>query len=495
MKKEELFDLLEDVDRKYINEAMFDDLDGDSPAVARPGKAKISPLKIIAPIAACLAVVIGTGAVVSRLNKPEQSNNSEQQTTQQQIDPNAFVQVDFRDKDLMAEYESNTFELNFEPEDDIECEFLAECINIIKDEYESTRQDDVSWKVNKGYALSWGRVYGYYIQPQIDGQGIAEVGVRAFHKTKGYSSVYGETFDIWDHKSFGQGYEGLDLDQVINHFDYDDKYYYRTDTIGSGESTSLRQIYLKGNEDELAEKTLLEKYVDGDTVTYLHEGKKISEEEFIGIWNTYPFIPKFYTDFTNEEVEECREALKESLGLGDDWHDCWRDSEIDIDLDGTKELLLSPQECDNRATGHGSMGTYVFARTSDGIKQVGSFATEDPYFNPCYPEEVRYRNVSATERFAYYSTHSIDITNSSYATDCLLKIIPDGNGGVTTEMFAGIIHEHDDNWEWTTRFEWFGEEVSEEEFCKAYYDYRDNCIDHKYHKPSVPTDPDNYAWD
>lgn len=69
MKKEELFDLLEDVDRKYINEAMFDDIDGDSPAVARPGKAKISPLKIIAPIAACMAVAIGAKFVVSNIGK------------------------------------------------------------------------------------------------------------------------------------------------------------------------------------------------------------------------------------------------------------------------------------------------------------------------------------------------------------------------------------------------------------------------------------------
>lgn len=69
MKKEELFDLLEDVDRKYINEAMFDDLDGDSPAVARPGKAKITPLKILAPVAACLAVAIGAKFVVSNIGK------------------------------------------------------------------------------------------------------------------------------------------------------------------------------------------------------------------------------------------------------------------------------------------------------------------------------------------------------------------------------------------------------------------------------------------
>lgn len=490
MKKEELFDLLEDVDRKYINEAMFDDIDGDSPAVARPGKAKISPLKIIAPIAACLAVVIGTGAVVSRLNKPE-SENSEQ-TTQQLVDPKAFLQVDFRDKDLGAIYDSNTIELNFEP-DELERDFIAECISIIKDENESACQDGVSWYVNKGYSFSYATAsYNYYFQPQIDGHGIADVGVRAFQKTKGYSSKYGETFDIWDNGCFAQGYGELDLDHVVENFTYNDKYYYRKDTIGSAESTSLREIYLKGDEKEIAEKTLLEKYVDGDTTTYLHEGKKISEEEFIGIWNTYPFIPKFYTEFTDEEVEACREELKESLGYPDSLYTFWRDAEVDIDLDGTKELLISPEE----KSGHTwyREGVYVFARTSDGIKQVGSFSTEDTFPDPCNPEEIRYCYVSDTEYFPYYySGHHVSISDFSYAARCFSKIIADENGNITTEMFAGEVFEIVDG-ETTSHFEWFGEEVSEEEFEEKTRPYA-IFGNHEYYKPSVPTDPNNYAWD
>lgn len=69
MKKEELFDLLENVDQKYINEAICDDLYGDSPTVARPGKARITPMKIIAPVAACMAVAIGAKFVVSNIGK------------------------------------------------------------------------------------------------------------------------------------------------------------------------------------------------------------------------------------------------------------------------------------------------------------------------------------------------------------------------------------------------------------------------------------------
>lgn len=493
MKKDELLDLISElkVDDTFVDEALGEQ-DG-APVRVYAGNYKMSPLKILAPIAACLAVVIGTGVVASRLSKPEQSENSDQQqTTQQEIDPKAFVQVDFRDKDLKAIYDSNTIDLNFEP-DELERDFIAECISIIKDENEAAQQDGISWHVNKGYSLDyWFASYSYFFQPQIDGHGIADVGVRVFQKTKGYSSIYGETFDLWDNGGFAQGYEELDLDHVVANFSYNDKYYYRTDTIGSAESTSLREIYLKGDKQEIAEKTLLEKYVDGDTITYFHEGKKISEEEFIGIWNTYPYIPKFYTDFTNEEVEECREELKESLGLTDSLYTYWRDAEIDIDLDGTNELLIAPEEhYDNYRERY---DTYVFARTSDGIRQVGSIATEGSLGNRCNPEEIRYRNVSATEYFPYYCADSIGISNSSVAHACIVKIFVDEDGNIATEMLAAEIASIVDG-EWEYYYDWFGEEVTEEEYYKAFYKYSDNCIVHEYHKPSVPTNPDNYAWD
>lgn len=69
MKNEELFDLLENVDRKYIGEAICDDIDDSMPVVVRAGRARITPLKIIAPLAACMAVAIGAKVVVSNIGK------------------------------------------------------------------------------------------------------------------------------------------------------------------------------------------------------------------------------------------------------------------------------------------------------------------------------------------------------------------------------------------------------------------------------------------
>lgn len=497
MKKEELFDLLEDVDRKYINEAMFDDLDGDSPAVARPGKAKISPLKIIAPIAACLAVVIGTGAVVSRLNKPGQNEDLEQQTTQQEtIAPNAFVQVDFKDKDFDSVYASNTIYLDFDA-DDMERDFLAECISIIMNESESTRQDGVSWRVCK-FRSSCGGTWGdYFIQPKLNGRTMTDVGVRVFHKMRGYSSIYGETFDVWDHGSLGLGYEDLELDVLADTFDsYHDHYYYRTDTIGSAKSVSLREASWAGSSDEITEQKILEKVVDGDKITYTNylgydRGKKISEEEFIGIWNTFPFIPKFYTEFTTEEVDECREELMESLGIPESWHELWRDAEVDLDFDGTKELLLSPQNCDDHK------GVYVFAKIPGGIKQVGSFDTEKGI---CFPEEIHYRNVSADEYFPYYIADEIITSENGlmqFGNWSVNKIVVDENGNITIDTFIREDRRIVDERKHITEDHYWlnGEEVSHEEWQENWEKYWHYYGTHNYRESTVPTDPSNYAWD
>lgn len=70
MKKDELFDLLSQFkpDDKYIAEALNDDF--DSVGKAHTGKIKLSPTKILAPIAACLAVAVGVRIAVTLKGRP-----------------------------------------------------------------------------------------------------------------------------------------------------------------------------------------------------------------------------------------------------------------------------------------------------------------------------------------------------------------------------------------------------------------------------------------
>lgn len=489
MKNEELFDLLENVDQKYINEAICDELDDSAPIVVRPGRSRITPLKILAPVAACLAVAIGAGAVISHLNKPGQSDTEQSSSEQITADPGAYIQVNFEDKDLDREFDSNIIHLDFKA-DDLERSFLAECISIITNESDTIRQNETSWRVTK-HASHWcNEWYDYYFAPQIDGHAVPGVGVRVFHKAWKYSSKYGETFDIVDHGGFGQDYEDIDLNNVMDDLPNSYKYYYRTDTIGSAKSESIRLIRLDGNTDEIVEETILEKLTDGDKTSYTHWGETIGEEEFVGTWNTFAFIPKFYTEFTNEEVEACREELMTSRHYPTAVS-AWRDAEVDIDLDGKKELLISPQ--DNKYL----KGVYVFARTSSGIKEVGSFDTENGY---CKPEQIHFRNVSANNVFPYYFTMVRTVSSDSRINFCdfaLNKILIDENGNITTEEFA-VWGTRIVNQEMAITEDYYilnGEEVDQDEFHKEWNKYVTFDEDHEYYKPYVTTDPNNCAWD
>ncbi len=72
MKKEELLDLITElkVDDRFIEEAMVDDLDGRNPVKAYAASTKRSPMRIIAPVAACLAVIAGAGFVLKNMGSP-----------------------------------------------------------------------------------------------------------------------------------------------------------------------------------------------------------------------------------------------------------------------------------------------------------------------------------------------------------------------------------------------------------------------------------------
>lgn len=77
MKNEELFDIITKlkVDDEYIEEALTGSSDSHG-AKVYAGKTRISPMKIIAPIAACLAVFAAAGLVFANRDKlPVNSNN------------------------------------------------------------------------------------------------------------------------------------------------------------------------------------------------------------------------------------------------------------------------------------------------------------------------------------------------------------------------------------------------------------------------------------
>lgn len=76
MKNDELLDMLNDFkpDDKFIEEALNTDFADVS--IARVGKARLSPMRIIAPIAACLAVAVGVKIAVTLKGMPQNINEN-----------------------------------------------------------------------------------------------------------------------------------------------------------------------------------------------------------------------------------------------------------------------------------------------------------------------------------------------------------------------------------------------------------------------------------
>lgn len=73
MKNEKFFELLGSVDDKFIEEAITD-YDPKAPVAVPAGKTCISPIRIIAPIAAAFALIAAAGVVVSNIGRTRTSS-------------------------------------------------------------------------------------------------------------------------------------------------------------------------------------------------------------------------------------------------------------------------------------------------------------------------------------------------------------------------------------------------------------------------------------
>ena len=428
MKKEELFELLGKVDERFIDEAILgDEFDETRPVEVRPGKTRIKPFKIIAPIAACLAVAVGAGLVVSKGIKPK--TEPETSSVEDMSSPGSSVIIDF------------------DPEP-LESAFIDECINIVSGESDIIAKNYTTWYVQKKFAFCdnpGSSYYDYLIIPQVDGHLVPDVGVRVFHKLKGYSSWYGETYDIRDHGGFAKDYADLNVDDLFSVDNSPWTYYYCYETNDAVTKESIRIILHHGDTEEFEEFPIMQKITDDSGTKYTESyeydktPREIGEGEFVFKWNRYAFVPKFYKEFTREEVDECREMLIENHNIPASWKERWRDTEIDLNLDGKNEILLSPQDCDYLK------GVYVFARTENGIEEVACFDTE---YGCCEPEGIAFYNKSANEFYPYYisgrTIRSLDgrVEAGYHAVN---KIVVDEIGNVSTEeilvMGSEIIDE------------------------------------------------------
>ncbi|MDE6726948.1 MAG: hypothetical protein K2J80_03285 [Oscillospiraceae bacterium] len=441
MKKEDFFDLLEHVDNKYIEEALFDDLD-DSRVEVRAGKAHITPMKIIAPIAACLAVVIGAGIVISNKDKlattPASSGSVPASNSAQ----------------------------NGKPLLETEEDFIEHGKRIVSRESELIQQSETTWLTGK-LDVDFDGEDELLIYPQIDGKTVPEVGVRVFRKTAS---------GIEDLGAFGKDDDSIDLNDIRKdeRADTENQYYYcfsHDDKDGLYEGIRFVS-YSEENGTVNSDKHLM-RVIDSRLNWHITEGgfengmHLGADQAFIARIREFPddIIEKF-CEFNDDEIARCeKDALTRNGKL--DLEELltprmWHVGEYDINFDGETELLISLYNFSNMK------GVFVYDKNCE---YLGSFETENGLCDP----ELLYSTVQGGERFWYYLgiEGSTGRHSGTYVTrlerESINKIIVENNSFSTERLkHCDIIWDKNSFNTEDHRVYWVGDkEVTEEEYREA----------------------------
>lgn len=442
MKNEELLDLITElkIDDRFIEEAISDDLDGRSPVKAYAGNVKRSPMRIIAPVAACLAVIVGAGFVLANVNGAKKAP----------IAP-ADVSASASSESVSAET----------------VDFTEQCKAYLIEQNASIASAPVDWETG-AFDVDFDGEDELLLYPTRDGMTIDDVGVCVFKKTaEGSFAALG---------TFGKGADSIDLNDIRKdeRDDAEEQYYFcmthdREDGLYKG------VCFVSYNEEENKvsdEKSLLfvnevrenNKICEGSMTDGKYSG---SEQYFFIKMREFPDdIAEKYVEFTNAEIAKCEnDALTRNgkLDLAEYLTPrMWHAGEYDINGDGEKELLISLFNFTNMK------GVFVYDKNCE---YIGSFETEN---NLCDPELI-YLYDRDGEKYWYYlgvggstvrtgseyatrldrtSINRINVENNSFSTERLMHC------DLVWDKKAYDVVDH--------YVYWIGDrEVTEEEYRKA----------------------------
>lgn len=288
MKKEDLLDLLENVDEKYIEEALhdYDEYDSTKPVEAREGKTRITPIKIIAPIAACLAVVAAAGFAVSNIDKLAifaGSNSSSNGET------NASAYMESSAPVVVKELADITF--------------VNECKELVVSQI---KEKNSSYKMLNVYSISWevGMLDmdfdgedEYLIYARSIGYSNCLDGVFVFKKTPNGAEYLG---------SFGDGAK-IDFNNIYKATDGGNYYYYHYLILdndiyainGYGREgvnfVSFEQDRIcetPGIHGDVCSKNYCGRDFTNVLTCYDGNNNKISPDDFRTLWKQYPYLPE-----------------------------------------------------------------------------------------------------------------------------------------------------------------------------------------------------------
>lgn len=375
MKKEELLDLITElkVDDRFIEDALSDGLDGRPVRVyAEPPKR--SPMKIIASVAACLAVIAGAGFVIKNMSSPNvapitpasEGDVSESEAPLETSEPETN---DTESSDVGYNYmDYATFPSQKE-------KFVEKCKEDVVKQFGALFPTGVyiTWQVDD-YDIDCDNHNELVLCPRVNGRSIRGVGVCMFKIGRNDSSIY--------LGSFGGEFNTLDFKKIcIAKIDNGFLYFNNNEEGGKCIDSIQRVIVDKDTGTVAKEETYLRlvKNHSDNTSTAYRNGEQISTEELLSEWNSHMENTMYLNvDFplpnisgAHTEAEECVKLLVDKYNVpleNGSLSSLHRTVEkFDINFDGEDETIIEFRRCAQLP------GIYVFS--SDG-RLIGEFDLE-----------------------------------------------------------------------------------------------------------------------
>ena len=501
MKNEELFDMLAEfkVNDEYIEDALIGASDVHGEKVYAAIKPRKSPMKIIASVAACLAVFAAAGLVVANVGrlsaKPDNSASASTSTDEDKID---YITDEFDSRHENSNTEStatgylDTAVWSWGVPS--QTEYVEMGKSLISAVYARELQGDVTWQ--KGdLDIDHDNVHELLLCPQINGKSVKGVGVCVFKKFDAKSDpVY--------IGSFGADVDTMDLgDFQLNWSNDTDVSYYFTHSEENEKCVvGVQKLYIENNavcdDNYLRLATDYPSDASSDTQytqTAYRYGEEISIKEFLSEWNTVKTCWLGDVLPTPNTSSDAHSAMSEYVQLLIDKYDVPVTAnslhrvidQMDINNDGIKETVIEFRDCEQLR------GMYVFS--ADG-KLIGELDLKGERYGTGYAianinsigarfSAGIYPYSNNSEKYYCFDTHRTGHKIDENGESCWLesetnRIVVNADG--TLGSIAVMEENHK-----SKTFKINGKEVTQEELWAE---------QHKYYNSNKPRQGDPYIW-
>lgn len=372
MKKDELFDLITEFkpDDAFVEEALGE-REG-APVRVYAGKAK-SPMRIVAPVAACLAIAAAAGIVFANVNRGKPAVGPASEGSALESGETSEAESTPPDNNEIMPTGEWVFPSHH-------ADLVEECKDSIKSKFAQVSQSDAIWQADN-MDIDYDGYNELLLCPRVNGSSVKGVGVCVF-------KVNPDDGDAAYIGSFGCESGSMDLDKFYFDFNTDDEiiYYFNNDEENEKCVDSIQELFLDKSTGIIQEQTYLRlvKTYPNDassdtpyTETAYRYGAEISTEQLLSEWKTagehdnFVIVPTMNGFDAHCEMSEYVQLLVDKYNVplnGASLNSLHRTVQsLDINDDGENETVIQIQNCEQLR------GIYVFS--TDG-KLIGEFNLE-----------------------------------------------------------------------------------------------------------------------